>query len=104
MQPRTKTNIAREMHVDEERFSMPELRALRELRGDLARGKLLPLDKRAPGDDARLAAYRTLAELLSVIEEYRRRVERGARCRLVEREHPCEPGMLVLEFAIVEEP
>ena len=96
--------IAREARATVSRVSIPELSLLRNMRGDLARGGLPPLSKRGPEDHVRLAVYRTLLELLRLIDEYRRRVENGERCLLVEREQRPERGRLVLEFAIVEEP
>lgn len=86
------------------RVAFPELHALREVRRDLARGGLPPIDKRGPEEHARIAAYRAVEELLHLIERYRRRVERGERARLVEREHPREPGRMVIELIIEVDP
>ena len=44
-----------------------------------------------------------LEELLALLDEYRRRLERGEKCELVERAHVREQGRLLLEIAIVEE-
>jgi hypothetical protein len=85
-------------------FSIPEHAALRDLRRVLARGGLPAVDRRTPEDNARIAAFRTVEELLVVLDEFKRRVERGEPCRLVEREHPREAGRLVIELAIVVEP
>ncbi len=84
------------------RLLIPELRTLRELRAVLARGGLPA--RRTAESQARIAAFRTVEELLRLLDEYRERVERGARCRLVEREHGREPGRLLLELRIEEGP
>jgi len=86
------------------RLAIPELKTLRELRRTLAYGGIPAADKRTPEDDARIAAFRAIEELLRLLDEYRRRVERGEHCRLVEREHPLEPGRLLLELAIEVRP
>ncbi len=83
-------------------LAAPEFAVLRQLRGTLARGGLPA--RRTPEDHARIAAFRTVAELLVLLDEYRRRVESGDRCRLVEREHDHKPGRLLIEVAIEVEP
>ena len=85
-------------------LAAPEFTTLRDLRRALARGGLRSPSQRTPEDHARIAAFRTLEELLRLLEDYRRRVEGGQRCRLVEREHPHEPGRLLFEFVIEVEP
>lgn len=79
---------------------IPEFKTLRELRRVLGRGGLPALDKRTPEDSARIASFRAIEELCRVLGEYKRRVENGERCRLVEREHGSEPGRLHVEFVI----
>lgn len=81
-------------------LAMPELRALRELRRALARGGLPSMDRRTPEDHARIASFRALEELLQLLDQYRKRVEGGETCRLVEREQARAPGRLHLEIAI----
>ncbi|MFT3764713.1 MAG: hypothetical protein QM820_04230 [Minicystis sp.] len=85
------------------RLTLPELRALRALRRDLARGGLPPLSARTPEDHARIAAFRMLEELMSLLDQYRRRIESGERCRLAEREHGREAGRLLIELSIEPE-
>lgn len=85
-------------------FAIPEGKTLRELRHVLARGGIPSLDKRTPEADARIVAFRTVQELLRFFEQCRRRVEAGESCHLVEREHPYEPGRLLIEFAIEVRP
>ena len=81
-------------------LAMPELRALRELRRALARGGLPSMDRRTPEDHARIASFRAIEELLQLLDQYRRRVDGGERCRLVELEQAHAPGRLHLEIAI----
>ena len=85
-------------------LAAPEFTTLRDLRRALARGGLRSPSQRTPEDHARIAAFRTLEELMRLLDEYRRCVEGGQRCRLVEREHPREPGRLLLEVVIEVEP
>lgn len=86
------------------RVTFPELSALREVRRDLARGGLPPVERRTPEEHARIAAYRAVEELLHFIERYRRRVERGEQVRIAEREHPREPGKMTIELTIEVDP
>ncbi len=83
-------------------LDVPEVAQLRQLRASLARGGMPR--RRSAEDQARLAAFRTVDELLQVLDEYRRRLESGARCRLVEHEHGREPGRLLLELRIEQDP
>lgn len=85
------------------RLVIPELRHLQDVRAQLARGGLPPLDKRTPEDCARIAAFRTLVELLRLFGRFKQRIEAGERCRLVEIEHPQEPGRLLIEIRIEAE-
>jgi hypothetical protein len=82
----------------------PEFTALREVRSALGRGGLPSPDQSTPQEQARLASFRTLEELLRILDEYRRRIESGERCRLVEREHERVPGQLLVELVIEEVP
>jgi hypothetical protein len=81
-------------------LALPELKSLRELRKALAWGGLPPAHLRTPEDCARIGAFRVVGELLRVFDEYRRRVEGGEKCQLVEREHRHEPGRFLVELAI----
>jgi hypothetical protein len=81
-------------------FSIPELRALQALRAALAVGGMPALDKRTPEDDARIGLFRLTEETLLLMAQFKRRIEAGERCRLVESEHAREPGRLVFELAI----
>ncbi|APR80644.1 Hypothetical protein A7982_05991 [Minicystis rosea] len=81
-------------------FSIPEARALRELRRALARGGLPPRGERTPEDEARIASFRVMEELLRLLDHYRRRIESGERCRLVEHQHQVDPDRLHLEIEV----
>lgn len=85
-------------------FVIPEGKTLRELRHTLARGGLRPASQRMPEQDARIVEFRTVQELLRFLEQYRRRIEAGEKCRIMERDHPWEPGRLLIEFAIEVRP
>jgi len=86
------------------RLAIPEIKAMRELRHALAAGGMPALDKRTPADSARIAGFRLLVELLRLYERFRRRVEAGERCRIVERERPREADRLILELEIEGQP
>lgn len=57
-------------------------------------------DGSTPEASARLAIYRVTAELLRLLLELKRRVERGERCRVVEVEQTTELGEFSLRFKI----
>jgi hypothetical protein len=81
-------------------LALPELKSLREVRKALAYGGLPPTHLRTPEDCARIGAFRVMEELLRVLDVYRRRVESGETCRLVEKEHRREPGRFLVELVI----
>jgi hypothetical protein len=81
-------------------FSIPEMRALQALRAALAVGGMPALEKRTPEDEARIGLFRLTEEALYLMAQFKRRIEAGERCRLVEREHAREPGRLLFELAI----
>ena len=82
----------------------PDFEALRELRRRFARGGLPAAAERSPEDDARITAYRTISELLRVLEDFRARVARGEAVRLVMPEQTSERGRMRIEIAIEERP
>lgn len=82
------------------KLAIPELKALQELRRALAHGGLPALDKRTFEDHARIGSFRVQVELIHFLDDYRRRIEGGERCRIVEREHRSEPGRLLIELHI----
>jgi hypothetical protein len=79
-------------------LASPEFGELRALRRKLGRGGLPSV--RTPEDDARIAAYVLLSELLRGLDDFRGRVQRGERVRLAMREEPNPPGVIRAEFAI----
>ena len=83
---------------------LPGLVMMRELRRLLAAGGLPPADKRTPEDWARIAGFRVLEELLRLLDDYRRLIERGVRCRLIERAHVREVGRMVIEIVLEVQP
>jgi len=82
----------------------PEFSSLRTLRRLFSQGGLPPCSARSPADDARIAAFFTLQELLHVLGEFRKACSRGSRCRLAVSENGRSPGKVTIEIAIVEEP
>jgi hypothetical protein len=78
----------------------PEFETLRTLRRSFARGGLPPVAERSPEDDARIATFSTLAELLRVLREFRDRVARGEAVRLEVRELITEPSRMRVELVI----
>ena len=82
-------------------LAAPEFMTLRQVRAELAKGGMLA--QRTPEDHARIAAFRTIEEFLRFVEEYRRRIPSGERCKLVERPHKSETGRVMLEFEIEAE-
>lgn len=81
----------------------PEFSSLRALRWLFSRGGLPPCSARSPADDARIAAFFTLQELLYVLGEFRKAYLRGSRCRLAVSENGRSPGKVTIEIAIVDE-
>jgi hypothetical protein len=81
-------------------LDLPEFETLRTLRRRFAHGGLPPFAKRSPEDDARIATFATLAELLRVLREFRDRIARGEAVRLVVAEQVTEPGRMRVELVI----
>ncbi len=86
----------------EDPLEAPEFTTLRELRRLLSIGGL-PAE-RTPEAHARIAAFYALTELLRLLDEYRRRIRCGQRCRLVVHEQTSEAGRLALHVTIEAEP
>ncbi len=89
-------------HVPADPLAAPEFTTLRDLRRIFSKGGL-PAE-RTPEAHARIASFCVLGELLRLLDEYRRRIRAGQRCRLVVREQPSEPGRLLLDVVIEERP
>jgi len=98
--PRPRVSSAPPTVAGARHLAIPEIRELREARRALARGGIPPLDKRTPEDGARIAAFQTITALLRLLDEYKRRVEDGQHCRLVEVDRGLQPGRLLIEIAI----
>jgi hypothetical protein len=79
-----------------------EFTTLRELRRLLSMGGL-PAE-RTPEAHARIASFCVLSELLRILNEYRRRIRAGERCRLLVHEQTSEPGQLLLHITIEAQP
>jgi hypothetical protein len=75
--------------------------ALRDLRRVFARGGMPSRASRSPDEDARLAVFQTLNELVHVLDQFRRCIERGEGVRLVVTERGRQVGRAVVEIAIV---
>jgi hypothetical protein len=75
-------------------------RALRDLRAEFGRGGLPPKDRRTPEDEARLAVFCVLQELVHILDQFRRAVEQGEHCRLAISEHGRQLGKVVIEITI----
>jgi hypothetical protein len=84
--------------------ALPEIRTLREVRYALARGGLPPEERRTPEDWGRIAALQALLVLLQVLDQFKRRVEDGERCRVVTRQIERAPDRRTLEIAIEVQP
>lgn len=84
--------------------AIPEIDTLRELRRALARGGLSAVDMRTPEDCARIASLYVILDLLRLLDEFKRRVEGGERCRLVVVERNAEAGRLAIRIAIEAQP
>jgi hypothetical protein len=80
-----------------------EFATLRTLKRLLARGGLPPQSCRTPADEARIAAFFTLQELLYILNEFRNAHLRGARCRLAVSENGRSAGKITIEIALLEE-
>jgi hypothetical protein len=81
-------------------FAIPEHEALHALHRAFARGGLPSPGQRTPAEQARLVGFRILSELLTLLGEFKGRIERGEPCHLVEHLQVHQAGRLVLEFSI----
>jgi hypothetical protein len=81
----------------------PEFHTLRMLRRAFSRGGLPPLSMRTPEDEARIAAFFALQQMMYILEEFRKACARHEPVRLVVAEHGQSPNHIVLEIAIVRE-
>lgn len=77
-----------------------DFRTLRELRDAFALGGLPQQGERTATDEARIAAFFVLQELLHLLVQFRRAVEQGKLPRLVVSEHGRQLGRVVIEIRI----
>lgn len=91
--------VARSSHDDPPGF--PDLVSLYTLSRLLSRGGLPPRSRCSPADEARIAAFFTLQELLHILTEFQRAHLRGADCHLEVSENGRSPGRITIEVAIV---
>lgn len=82
-------------------LTAPEFSALRALRRALARGGLPPVSRRRPHDEARIAAFFTVQQLLHILEEFRKACARGEAVRLAVSETGMSPTRVHMTIAIV---
>jgi len=78
-------------------------RALRELRKVFGSGGIPPKEQRTSEDEARIAAFCALQEIVHILDQFRRSIEKGERCHLVVSEHGRQLGRVVIELAITDE-
>jgi len=81
----------------------PSFHALRELLRTFSRGGMPSRASRSPEEDARLVVFQTLNELVLLLDQFRRRVERGEPVRLIVTERGRQLGRAVVEIAIVRD-
>jgi hypothetical protein len=81
----------------------PEFSALRTLRRAFSRGGLPPLLERTPDDEARIAAFFALQQLLLILDEFRRACARGESVHLEIDESGMSPTRLLMTIAIVKD-
>ncbi|APR77542.1 Hypothetical protein A7982_02889 [Minicystis rosea] len=81
----------------------PAFHALRDVLRAFARGGMPSRASRTPDEDARLAVFQTLNELVLVLDQFRRRAERGEAVRLLVTERAREMGRAMVEIAIVHD-
>jgi hypothetical protein len=86
----------------EDPLDAPVFSILRMIHRALARGGTPPLSKRAPEDEARIAAYRALQLLLQILEAFRKACIRGRPVRLVVNETGMSPRRVLMTIAVVQ--
>ena len=77
-----------------------DFRALRALRDAFALGGLPQQSERTATDEARIATFFVLQELLHLLGQFRRAVDQGKLPRLVVSEHGRQLGKVVIEIRI----
>ncbi|MFT3764391.1 MAG: hypothetical protein QM820_02555 [Minicystis sp.] len=82
-------------------LAAPPFHALRDLLRAFSRGGMPSRASRTPEEDARLVVFQTLNELVHLLDQFRRRAERGEPVRLLVKERGRQMGRAVVEIAIV---
>lgn len=88
--------------ITENPLEAPELSTLQLLRGAFASGGFPPPSMRTPEDEARIAAFFALHQLLQLLEEFRKACARGERVRLAVAERGQSPSRIVVDIAILD--
>jgi hypothetical protein len=84
-------------------LTAPEFTSLRAIHWSLAEGGLPPDAERTPADDARIAAFFTIQELLRILDEFRRACMRGDLCHLVMNDTGRRRDLVVIDIRLVYE-
>jgi len=101
----TRTTVATRIYqAPPDPLAGEDFRTLRELRDAFGRGGLPASSDRTATEEARITVFFVLQELLHLLGQYRRAVERGERPRLVVSEHGRQLRKIVLEVRIEAEP
>jgi len=100
--PRSGERLAADLPLDP--IGGAAFRALRELRVSFGQGGLPPRDHRSAEDEARIAAFCVLQELLAILDQFRRAIVQGERRRLVVSEHGRQLGKVVIEITLEDRP
>jgi hypothetical protein len=88
---------------EDDPLGFPELASLQHLRRLLSRGGLPPQSRRSPADEARIAAFFTLQELVHILTEFRKARLRGEECHLAVSENGRSTGRITIEITILDE-
>ena len=85
------------MNTAPRELRLPAFRELQELRRLLAHA---PLIRDTPEHEARTVSFRVLKDLCALLSAFKKRIEAGERCIIVEIPHPHKDGRLRVEFSI----
>lgn len=79
----------------------PEFTTIRLLQRAFLSGGIPPLSMQTAEDEARIAAFFVLHQLMHILEQFREACAWGERVRLMIHEHGRSPTRIVLEIAIL---
>jgi hypothetical protein len=88
--------------ITENPLEAPELSTLQLLRRSFSSEGFPPPSMRTPEDEARIAAFFALYQLMYLLEEFRRACAGGKRVRLVVNERGQSRSRIVVEIAILD--